>query len=364
MDKQHDKGFRAMLDNAAVFAELLVTFIGEGEQWTELISSEALERVNASFVTDTFEKREADIIYKLKGPSGWGREVYFYCLLEMQSSVDYSMPLRLFIYMANFWSSLLKNIPDAQIARSGFRLPLIIPVVLYNGKDAWTVPREFAALYGEEGSLFKDYALNFKYYLIDVNAYPAEALLETGSFLSAVFYMDQKTVSVRTPEYCREIREKLHRIEPMFGHFSVQERNLLLHWMQEIVLDRMRMQGDSALVQQMQEKLDALGKETELEMFVSNFEAEFTEFWSAFTQSFAEAAEVKQQLTASEQQLTAAVQELSTAKQRLDTAEQRLSTAEQRLRESALAMKELGIPADIIAQKTGLSQEEIEKFYG
>ncbi|MDR0561122.1 MAG: Rpn family recombination-promoting nuclease/putative transposase, partial [Spirochaetaceae bacterium] len=109
----------------------------------------------------------ADIIYKLKTPD---RPVYFYCLMELQSSPDFFMPVRLLVYMVCLWIDLLKNIPPDERARQDFRLPAIIPLVLYNGGDRWTVPLEFAEVYEDIG-LAREYLINFKYYLIDVNRY-------------------------------------------------------------------------------------------------------------------------------------------------------------------------------------------------
>ncbi|MDR1400193.1 MAG: Rpn family recombination-promoting nuclease/putative transposase, partial [Treponema sp.] len=57
--------------------------------------------------------------------------------------------------------------------RKGFRLPVIIPLVLYNGLEPWTVAPDFAEICADSG-LFGEYALNFKYYLIDVHRLQAE----------------------------------------------------------------------------------------------------------------------------------------------------------------------------------------------
>ncbi|MDR3171873.1 MAG: Rpn family recombination-promoting nuclease/putative transposase, partial [Treponema sp.] len=87
MTQEHDKGFKDILSNRIVFASLLKSFISA--RWTAKIRPEALKMVPTSFITPDFEKREADIIYKLISTS---QEVYFYCLMELQSTVDYSMP--------------------------------------------------------------------------------------------------------------------------------------------------------------------------------------------------------------------------------------------------------------------------------
>ena len=60
-------------------------------KWTEYISSENLTLVNKSYVMSDYEESESDIVYKSNINNN---EVYFYILLEFQSTVDYRMPLK------------------------------------------------------------------------------------------------------------------------------------------------------------------------------------------------------------------------------------------------------------------------------
>jgi len=53
---------------------------------------ENLTLVNKSYITADYEELESDIVYKANLNN---TEVYFYILLEFQSTVDYRMPLRL-----------------------------------------------------------------------------------------------------------------------------------------------------------------------------------------------------------------------------------------------------------------------------
>jgi hypothetical protein len=193
MDQEHDKGFRDLLSNVSVFVSLLRAFVKS--KWAALVEPDQLELVHTSFVTSGFEKRDADIIYKLKRKrrslkSGrLTHDVYFYCLLELQSGVDFFMPVRLLIYMVSFWIELLKNTPEEERMRKGFRLPVIVPLVLYNGLKPWTVEMDFAKVCANSG-LFGRYALNFKYHLIGVNRLKSEDLLKLDNVLATVFFID------------------------------------------------------------------------------------------------------------------------------------------------------------------------------
>lgn len=59
-----------------------------------------------------------------------GQDVEFYLLLEMQSKVDFLMPYRLLLYQVEIWRYLKK----AKGKPKTFRLPPIVPIVVYNGK--------------------------------------------------------------------------------------------------------------------------------------------------------------------------------------------------------------------------------------
>jgi hypothetical protein len=98
-----------------------------------------LELVHTSFVTSGFEKRDADIIYKLKrkrrslksGRLTLG--VYFYCLLELQSGVDFFMPVRLLVYYGKLLDRTAEKHAGGGADAERLRLPVIVPLVLYNG---------------------------------------------------------------------------------------------------------------------------------------------------------------------------------------------------------------------------------------
>jgi Putative transposase, YhgA-like. len=134
----HDKGYRQLLANKKTFLELLQTFVGAG--WVREIDEGDLTLVDKSYVLQDFSDKEADIVYRLRLR---GTEVIFYVLLELQSTVDQTMPFRLLQYMVEVWRDVYKNTPEKERARKGFRLPSIVPAVLYNGKKGWTARRGF-----------------------------------------------------------------------------------------------------------------------------------------------------------------------------------------------------------------------------
>ncbi|WP_435788783.1 Rpn family recombination-promoting nuclease/putative transposase [Clostridium sp.] len=53
-----------------------------------------------------YEELESDIVYTVTIGKD---DIVFYVLLELQSSVDHSMPIRLLMYMIELWRDILRN---------------------------------------------------------------------------------------------------------------------------------------------------------------------------------------------------------------------------------------------------------------
>jgi hypothetical protein len=186
LDKSHDKGYKYLLSVKRVFIQLLKSFVGQ--DWVNNIDEDSVERIDKSFILQDFKGKESDLVYKVRIN---GREVFFYILLELQSTVDYQIPYRLLQYMLEIWRTIIKDTGKKESTRKDFKLPVIVPCVLYNGRYNWTACTSFKeTLVANE--FFHDYILDFKYILIDVVRYEEEELLQLGNLIGAVFYIDQK----------------------------------------------------------------------------------------------------------------------------------------------------------------------------
>ena len=103
------------------------------EQFVEIeVKSEDFEEQKNSYINKQFEKRESDILYKIKN-----KEIYI--LVEHQSKVDKRMPRRIFEYCMGIMMGLEKTKKDIDGSN-----PLIIPVVIYTGENKWNVKTSFS----------------------------------------------------------------------------------------------------------------------------------------------------------------------------------------------------------------------------
>ena len=122
----HDTTYRNVLSNKRE-AYLFINNALKLKNTKNEISMDKLERCDNRYITSTYDNQETDIIYKRTD-----MEVYF--LIEHQSSVDKSMAERIMEYIIEI---LRDNIDYQKITKAKYKIPLIIPIVLYTGKEKW-----------------------------------------------------------------------------------------------------------------------------------------------------------------------------------------------------------------------------------
>jgi len=185
ISKRHDLGYKSLLSHKQICLDLLHSFVNA--DWATNINEDSLIEVNSHFVTPKFKSKESDKIYRL---SLKDKDIYFYLLLELQSTVDFLMPFRLLSYMVELWRQIIVKAAE-KAERKNYRLPVIIPIVLYNGKYNWTALRNFKEKL-DSFEFFEDIIPDVPYLLIDVNRYSRDYLKKLSNTISSIFIIDQK----------------------------------------------------------------------------------------------------------------------------------------------------------------------------
>lgn len=90
---------------------------------------ETLRLEPGSFTDEALRGSESDLLYTVQIDN---HPALLYCLFEHQSSPDAWMQLRLLRYILGIWDQFRKQNSKAT------KLPPILPIVLYQGGDAWT----------------------------------------------------------------------------------------------------------------------------------------------------------------------------------------------------------------------------------
>ena len=202
----HDKSYKDLYSKKEIALDLFKNMIKD--DWAKEITVENLSLVNKSFVTSDYEETECDIVYQAKVKD---TEVFFYILLEFQSTVDYRMPLRLLFYMCEILRDYSKNANHKKYDKN-LKIPAIIPIVLYNGQEVWQVPREFRKIIYNE-KMFKNSLLNFEY---DLNV------------SAAIFLLDQKIDAI-------QFLQRIKAIALFFDALSEVEIKAIKHWIRNTI---------------------------------------------------------------------------------------------------------------------------------
>ncbi len=119
-------------------ADLLAGFVDE--PWVAALDLETLERVNARFHADGLDRRDGDMIWRVRQRDGG--EVYLYLAMEFQSTVDRWMAVRLGVYVLLLYLHLIR---ESLIGPDGL-FPPVFPRCLYNGESRWTGATELRDL--------------------------------------------------------------------------------------------------------------------------------------------------------------------------------------------------------------------------
>ena len=172
---EHDKIFRKILNVKAEAAD----FINEALNLKNRITEDQIEKYTSSFVTASLKNQESDVIYKLKN-----RNIFF--LIEHQTKIDYTMPIRILEYEMSIIKSAIDH---KKYGQKDYKIPRVIPIVLYTGKRKWNA-KTYINEIQEQFEDFEDLAFS-KYNVIDINNIAEEKLLKDNNYLSKIMLLEK-----------------------------------------------------------------------------------------------------------------------------------------------------------------------------
>ncbi|MGN9160357.1 Rpn family recombination-promoting nuclease/putative transposase [Clostridium sulfidigenes] len=150
---------------------------------------------------------------------------------EARNNIKYSAVFNEFGYNIRR-REVLKNTKKVEVKSKDFKLPAIVPIVLYNGEYKWTVERKFKNVINKS-ELFGNNIIDFEYILIDINKYEKEQLMELKNIASAVFLLDQKV----------DIEEFISRVKDIaigFNTLSEEQKIMLRRWLKNTLSDEIK----------------------------------------------------------------------------------------------------------------------------
>lgn len=122
--------YHRLFSHPLMMEELIRAFVPDA--MAARLDFESMERVEAKFHAQSGQRREGDVVWRIR--TGEGHEVYLYLLVEFQSESDWWMPVRAQVYQGLLWQQIIAE----KRLKAGELLPPVLMIVLYNGGACWT----------------------------------------------------------------------------------------------------------------------------------------------------------------------------------------------------------------------------------
>ena len=226
--KFHDRSHRLLFSHPRLVRDLLGGFLDE--PWVDELELRTLEALPADFVSrdgpGPFDERIADVVWKVRCRD---RDVFIVILLELQSTSDPRMALRLATYVLLFYQRLAR---DGQLLRRGL-LPPVLPIVFYNGSSPWAAAVELSELIHPAPNGLERYLPSMRYAVIDERRFPLESL-PADNFVSVLISAEQGTS-------IEDFESTLSLLASCLSEGSEDSRRLgrdIVAWLSRVVLPR------------------------------------------------------------------------------------------------------------------------------
>ena len=214
----HDENYKRLFASPLMVGDVLRACLPPHRVAAADFSS--LGKLSPEYVSDELRKRHGDTVWHLR----LGRRRVFLLLLEFQAQDDRWMALRILTYSGLLYQELIRSrAPEV----AGERLPAVLPVVLYNGTEAWTAAPEMGALIVPVGRWLAPYQPAQRYCLLDLQRMAAEDL-PYRNLLRAVVRLEQ----CRSWEDVRRVVVALQRWLPKRG--AEELRRGFVDWIRQI----------------------------------------------------------------------------------------------------------------------------------
>ena len=182
----------------------------------EDISERYLPYLGTEFSSDSVKKiRILDIGREKRSKEAGVKEPpFFVSLIDHKSLVDYDVSMQLLRYMMCIWTEYRREMETLQkgcTGQKGFRYPVIIPIVYYEGKPEWTAGLHLRDRIGS-GSEGQQWIPDFRYELVRVHDYSNQELLGRGDEMSLVMLINKIQDTEDLERFLRIPADKLDRI--------------------------------------------------------------------------------------------------------------------------------------------------------
>jgi len=178
-----DSSYEKLFSHPEMVCDLLVGFVKE--PWVKLLDFSTLQPYKSSFVSDRLRKRLSDVVWRVRMRDEW---LYVFIVLEFQSKPDRFMALRVLAYVALLYQDIIRKDRDFRLGNQ--KLPPVLPIVLFNGSEAWNASLEIADLIQKVPGGLEAYLPSFRYLLIDEKEHSHAGGKAQKNLVEALFQLE------------------------------------------------------------------------------------------------------------------------------------------------------------------------------
>lgn len=253
---QHDTGYKLLFSHPEMVRDLLTGYMPGA--WLQQADFSTLERVNASYVSESERQRHDDMVWRLKVGKQW---VWVYLLLEFQSEPDPWMALRMMVYVGLLSQHLVR---EGELHHG--LIPSVVPIVLYNGATPWKSPTDVADCYGPSLPGLESYRPRLPYHLVDEARLKLHPMQEMRNLAEALFRLERS----RTPHDIAEVLRTLGAV--LQGPDMQPLRRTITIWVRLLL----RRKAPKANIEEIDGITDLLESDTMLEQTIERWFEEAT----------------------------------------------------------------------------------------
>ncbi|HEY2289099.1 MAG TPA: Rpn family recombination-promoting nuclease/putative transposase [Thermoanaerobaculia bacterium] len=203
---RHDHGYKRLFSHPQAVAELIRGFLRP--DWVERLDLSTLERVGNELISDDLRERQSDVVWRMRWKDE--SEAWLYLLLEFQSTSDPFMAVRLLTYTG----LLLEEILRKEKLKPGAGIPVVLPVVLYNGKRPWRAPLDLTSLCVKTPGSLRRHLPRLCYLLLDEGRLDLDRPELARSWMAALFRIETCKRPSDLPRLTHELARLLPGEEP------------------------------------------------------------------------------------------------------------------------------------------------------
>ena len=165
----HDHAFKSAMVDIRVAREFFELHLPEHIK--PLVNLKILDLQPCTFVDEQLKPSATDLLYRTEFNLMPAQPGYLYLLAEQQTNPDRWLPLRLLKYLCRALERHRAQHPKDK------ELPLIVPLIFYTGREAYSYSTDFFNLFGDHQELARKLLLG-TYHLVPLHDIPDEDIYQ------------------------------------------------------------------------------------------------------------------------------------------------------------------------------------------